>query len=216
MIENLKIEFEKLKENYDDFAFLDGEKNILISAPHCVSQTRNGQEKFPEPETAEISLFLNKLGYPSIIKTKNNCDDANSDENSNYKNKILEICQNKKIIFVLDLHQLSKNREIEICIGTGGEIYNNLLNLKHLKNKFVEIFESENFYAKLNEPFGATGENIISGYFSRKGFPAIQLEINSKLLYNVPENEFLKILSCITKLLNLIEKEVQNETINCS
>lgn len=216
MISELKNEFEKLKSTSNDFSFLFGNKQIVISAPHAVPQTRNGDFKFPEPETAIFALFFNKKDYPCIIKTKNNSDDSNFDKISPYKDFLYQYCLDKNIKFVLDIHQLSKNKDVEICIGTGRDKFNNLLHLSHLKQKIKNIFETGGFYTELDEPFGATGENTVSGFVSRKGIPSIQLEINSKLLFNVTDDEFFKVANCIQNVLTLIEKELKNENTDCN
>lgn len=207
MIKELRSEFENIKSSYKDFVFFKGDKQILISAPHAVYQLRNGNLKFPEPETALVALLLNRMGYPCIIKTTNENDDANYDESSNYKDKIQDICNSQDIKFILDLHQINKYHIEEFCIGTGKNVFNNLLNYSYLKGKILDNFYLSGFIAKLDEPFGASSKKTISGYFARRGIPSLQLEMNTKLLYQVTDDEFMKAFNSVYKMINLIENE---------
>ena len=114
---------------FEDFEISLGNKKILISAPHAVDQTRNNAIKFAEKETAVIAKALNKLGYPTIIKTKNLNNDANYDleTDSTYKQKLLKFCKENDIVFVLDLHQLSSNISIYLFLASNS--YNWIINL---------------------------------------------------------------------------------------
>lgn len=94
-----------------------GDKKILFSAPHAVEQTRDGKIKFAEKETADIARILNKMGYPCIIKTENQGDDANFDLESEYKADLVEFIKENHIEGVIDLHQLSPLRDQLICLG---------------------------------------------------------------------------------------------------
>ena len=207
MIKELRNEFENIKASHKDFVFFQGEKQILISAPHAVYQLRDGNLKFPEPETALIALILNQMGYPCIIKTTNENDDANYDETSNYKDKIQNICDCNDIKFILDLHQINKYHIAEFCIGTGKNVFNNLLNYSYLKSKILDHFYINGFIAKLDDPFSASSKNTISGYFARRRIPSLQLEINTKLLYQVTDDKFMKAFNSICGMICIIENE---------
>ena len=207
MIKELKSEFEDIKTSHKDFVFFQGDKQILISAPHAVYQLRNGNLKLPEPETALIALLLNKMGYPCIIKTTNENDDANYDESSNYKDKIQDICNSQDIKFILDLHQINKFHIEEFCIGTGKNVFNNLLNYSYLKGKILDHFYLNGFIAKLDEPFSASSNNTISGYFARRNIPSLQLEMNTKLLYQVTDDKFMKAFDSVCGIIHIIENE---------
>ncbi|MBQ8425749.1 MAG: N-formylglutamate amidohydrolase [Clostridia bacterium] len=208
MINSFEEKFNKLKETYDDFCFLGGRKKILLSAPHSVSQTRDGVVKPAEPETAIISLFFNEKNYPCIIKTTNNSDDANHSLNSNYKTKMLEIFNSEKVKFLIDLHELNSKREMDFCIGIGGENYNNLLSYSYITKQLIDIFNNSGYTVEINNPFGAGKPHTNAGFIARKGFPSIQLEINSRLVFGVSEQEFFKVIFTIEKILNYIEKEL--------
>lgn len=151
---------------------------VLISAPHAVSQTRNGKTKFSEPQTFKLAQILQeKTGCSVIIKTENQKDDANYYENSNYRNKIASLIEQGKIKYVLDLHNLNFKRSQQINLGTnyGFNVVGNFT----LLNRIVQIFENNGFIVTKDFPFVAP-QNTIAGFFSKNyRVFSLQIEINS-------------------------------------
>ena len=101
---NLRINF--LEEHgRKDHVLLKGTSNILISAPHTVSQVRLGKRKPAEIGTLSVALALHKFSNTFMIaKTKNNYDDANFDQVSSYKDSIDDLVMKHKIDYIIDLH----------------------------------------------------------------------------------------------------------------
>ena len=107
-------------ENRPSFDLAEGQGAVIISAPHSTEQTRNGKMKYAEPQTGALAQLLHdKLGCHVIYKTKNCNDDANFDKVSSYKQALCDYVKDKKIAFLLDLHQLSPTRRVGVNIGTG-------------------------------------------------------------------------------------------------
>lgn len=210
-IKTLKGDFEVLKNQHNNFFIKDGLKKILISCPHSVPQTRNGEIKDAEPETAIIALELSKLGYPCIIKTTNENDDANRDLNIPYKNDMLKFINNNDIKFVIDLHQLNSNREMDICLGTGNENHKNLLHFSFLTELIKKSFEDNKLITTINNPFSAKNVRTISGFSSSNNIPAIQIEINSRCVSGLNLEKFDSVVKSILQVLNIIENEISNE-----
>ena len=195
-----------MKEN---FKILNGDRKILISAPHAVEQTREGKIKFSEEETEIIAEKLNKLGYPAIIKTVNVGDDANYDMENQYKRELQNYCKKHDIRFVLDLHQLSIDREMDFCLCTGGKDDKNLLQFKYVIPLIKSYIEVNKFIATVNEPYHAP-ERTVSGFCKKHNIPSLQLEINSRLISSFYEATHLEeIIEIIKEILNLIEKEIK-------
>ena len=213
MIELNKLidKFNELLKKGNSFEIETGNKKILISAPHAVEQTRNGKIKFAEPQTAIIALALNLYGYPCMIKTKNENDDANYDLKSTYKSTLLEYVKQNDIQFVIDLHQLHQKREMDICVSTGDDNHKNLLKYKNNANKIMNGFKPKNYLVTLNNPFYASKQNTISGFLSTNNIPSIQLEINSKILYDYNQDKYNELINTILKVLNILEKETNYE-----
>lgn len=199
---NLEQKFERLKKENKNFTKLNGLKRILISCPHSVEQLREGRIKFSEPQTAIIALYLNNLGYPCFIKTTNENDDANYDKDSIYKNELVDFCKQNDIQFVIDLHQLKKERPMQICLCTGGENNKNLCG----KLNFLELFFSlkDKYILTINDPFSAHGENTVSSFLAKNNIPSLQIEINSGLLSN-KEN-----LNALSENIYEILKKIEN------
>ena len=197
---------------FNGFEILDGTKKIMISAPHAVDQTREGKIKYAEKETAVIAKRLNELGYPAIIKTENVNDDANYDLDCPYKQELLKFCHNNNIVFVLDLHQLASTREMDFCLGTGDETNRNLLTHANIASLTQKLAQEEGFTMTINTPFAASSPRTMAGFASSQNIPAMQLEINSKLVASYCNATQLDdVFNFVKKVCYLVEKEVVNE-----
>ena len=90
LVEKGKIAKEQGKRAFE---VIEGQVPIIISAPHCVQQIRNGKIKSSEGETGAIAQYLaEKTQCYGIYKIYNNNDDANYDiENNPYKEQIIHM-----------------------------------------------------------------------------------------------------------------------------
>ncbi len=156
---------------------------VLLSAPHAVTQTRNGKTKFAETQTYNLINVVSKLTGSSLIaKTSDLNDDANFDFNSNYRNKIASLIENDQVKFVLDIHCLNNLRSQQINLGTNNRF--NLVGNTILFSRIEHIFKKHGFETTEDYPFKAS-EKTIAGFFSKtyKVF-ALQIEINSEIFEN--------------------------------
>lgn len=182
-----------------DHIVLEG-NNILISAPHGVSQVRLGKHKNSEIGSLATALYLKETtGSSLIVKTKNNDDDANFDINSEYKNSIRKLAKSKKINYILDIHGLAENRQCDVNLGThlGKNIENNVNLLLELATEL----KTNGFFVSIDQPFMA-GNQTISAQM-KKEFPelwSLQIEINCGIT-NKEENfeKYQKLLFVILK-----------------
>lgn len=169
----------------EDHVYFKGVNNVLISAPHGVSQTRLGKYKVPELGTIPLAILLQgeTLSHV-IIKTKNNFDDANFDEESAYKRKIEKLVGKQNIKYIIDIHGLAASRDIDVNLGVNmGE---NIKNSPKSFDRLVSLL-SPHFKVAVDQPFMAS-HNTISSYFARTmGLFTIQIEVNCSLT-NKPEN----------------------------
>ena len=191
-----------------DSVFFEGSNNVLISVPHGVSQTRLGKLKVAEIGTIPLGYIVAKNTNSNIIiKTKNNFDDANFDENCNYKKRISKIIKSRNIKYIIDFHGLAKHRPMDINLG---------INLGRTIETDVNLFESLNnclikqkFIVSIDQPF-ASLYNTVSAYFSRKyNVWTIQVEVNSAIT-NISTN-IEKFNLLITTLINWINNNFNND-----
>lgn len=197
-----------LRENQDkDFVVISGSNNILISAPHGVFQTRLGKTKFPEPGSLASALFLKAhTNCFFIAKTKNNFDDANFDEKSDYKDKMKEIIEKNNIKFVLDFHGLARSRPVDTNLGTN--LGKNIEASTKLFDQLLGSLRAGGFTTQIDSPFMG-GYSTIAGSM-KKWFPnlwTLQIEINSSLTIDEQNTKkWNDLLNLLLDFIHLAEK----------
>lgn len=186
----------------NSYKFLDGSKNVIISAPHCVEQTRNGRIKFAEPQTLFIATELHRsLSCPVIYKSANCCDDANYDAQCGYKSALAQYVSTHNIRYLLDLHQMALHREADIDLGTGrGKNFTDKISLDMIGNAFKDCGIKNIVFDHL---FSASYPYTVSSYISRTcNIQCLQIEINSALVYSASGES--RIQSVINALKNIV------------
>lgn len=196
---------EKNKFN-KSFEVITGSIPILISAPHSVRQIRNGKIKEKDAYTGPIAIELQKqTNCYCIYKTKNNNDDANFDENCEYKNAIKKLIVKNNIKFIIDFHGLSSKRKMDINLGThiGKNVENNLDKFNSLYNDLKQ----NNFIVTIDQPFMAT-RNTISSSMKRQFHQlfTIQIEINCAITNNIKNfRKYQSLLTILTQWINSLK-----------
>lgn len=160
-----------------DHVIISGKNNVLISAPHGVSQVRLGKYKSAEIGSLALALYLQqKTNSFLIAKTKNNNDDANFDECSKYKDDVMDIIKRHNIKYFIDFHGLAQNRDCDINLGThlGKNIETNIEAFNSLQNSLLV-----NFSVIVDQPFMA-GSKTLSGSIKNEfeDIFTIQIEVN--------------------------------------
>ena len=186
---------------------LEGEGVVVVSAPHSVEQLRNGRIKQSEPQTGVIARLLHEeIGCPVIYKTAYRDDDANHDDNSPYRDELTRYCEERGIKLVLDLHQLSQSRPMDMDVGTGRG--------KHIANKryldiLLDNLTSHSLGYVLDIPFSASKPYTVSGHvYNHLGITTIQLEINSRLVWGLtPPDTYEAVYQAIKNTVITINQE---------
>jgi hypothetical protein len=190
---------------HKDHTLLVGNRDILISAPHGVSQVRLGKYKHCEIGSLTTAVYLqNETKCQLIAKTKNNSDDANFDENSKYKTSIKKLIQEKDIKYLIDIHGLASNRDCDINLGT--HIGQNIKNDLDLFNNLYNSLISNSFNVSIDQPFMA-GQQTISGSINNEfNIWTLQVEINCAIT-NKKENfeRYKKLLTILTNWIKTIK-----------
>ena len=167
------------------FEIEKGKIPIILSAPHCVPQTRNGKIKQEEGETgAIVQIIAKKTQCYTIFKTSHQNDDANYDIDKNmYKENLREIINRENIKLLLDLHGAKNENAFDIEIGTdeGKNINQKNYIVAQLKEK---LNKQKIFNIVENQKFKASSIHTICKYIHETtNIPCIQLEITGRYRY---------------------------------
>lgn len=172
------------KNQQFDHVVVDGNNKVLLSSPHGVSQVRLGKLKYKEVGSLATALYLQKeTNSFLIVKTKNNNDDANFDEKSEYKDTIYSLIETKDIKYLIDIHGLAAKRDCDINLGVclGKNIENNIRAFDSL----YKSLQKQGFIVSIDQPFMAGVHTISSSVKHR--YPnlwTLQIEINCKITNN--------------------------------
>lgn len=196
-------------EHPHSFELLPGVGKVLISAPHAVLQTRGGSSKCAERFTGMLCLLLHeRLNCPVIYKSRHLSDDANHDRRSDYRDALCSYVQQQSIQYVLDLHQLSPERPMELCLCTGKG--RNLLGQEDLAASIQRCFRAHGICkSTIDDPFDASSPYTVSSTVaSLCGIPAIQLELNTRLLMDgYPEYCFSRVLCALSDWIDALNRK---------
>ena len=107
----------------ESFVIEKGVIPIMVSAPHSISQQREGKKKSADKMTGSIARFLHKAtGCHLIYSAKFSDGDANYnpiENNGNpYQSRLIEYVKENNIKVLIDLHGAAEKREFAIEIGT--------------------------------------------------------------------------------------------------
>ena len=175
------------------FEILNGTGAVMFSAPHSVLQTRHGSNQAAERYSGILCKLLHdEYNYPVIYKTRHLGDDANHDSVSDFREALCRYINRNDIKFLIDLHQLKAEREMDVCVGTGfgKNIFGETELLDLVKNCFIPNGIKN---ITVDVPFAAENPNsVCSTIASCCEIPAIQLEINSNLLIQGSEGYCLR------------------------
>lgn len=180
----------------DHFVILK-DSTIMLSAPHCVSQTRLGKHKIAERGTLPFALSLQENNNVSLIfKTKNNFDDANFDEVSKYKSKLKSLVESENISHIIDFHGLAKTRTCDVNLGI--HLGQNISNDIKLFDKLVADLRKNGFIVDIDIPFSANIKTISGSMkLAFNHLWTIQVEINCDITNNPKNLKKCKLLASV-------------------
>lgn len=172
-----------MPNHQESFEVLAGEGKVMLSAPHAVLQTRDGRLKQAERYTGMLCRLLNqRINCPCIYKARHMGDDANHDPISDYRDALCDYVAAHDIRCLLDLHQLSPDRPMAVCLGTGHG--RNLCHDAEVLPWLTAAFADRDFSPlTVDEPFSAGGAYTVSATVAaRCHIPGVQIELNTRLL----------------------------------
>lgn len=164
------------------FVLCKGNGSVFLSAPHAFEHIRDGQAKTAEPGSGVLAIMLGEELGCSYAYTSSRGNDPNWDHRSEYRDAVHDAIRSCGCKYLLDLHQLSPVRDVDIDIGTADG--NNLVGQDWMTALMVEEFVLQGFgKVFVDEPFAARKPQTVAASTALTcGIPAVQVEINSRYL----------------------------------
>jgi len=182
---------------------------VMVSAPHSVAHIRNGKQKFAEPDTAAIVVFLvHEIKCAGIVNIDGHRD-PNFDKDKPFCDVMEETAKVYNIKAFLDLHESAPSRSYSFAIGTGyGKNVNENPDIASGLLKICEKHGISDAVVDLH-PYAGAGEDRVATTMNRRsGLPAVQLEINAGFFMEGdrrydPEKAYLIVRDMVFFLANL-------------
>ena len=191
-ITNLELERFSTNEyrglaNAPAFCIEEGDVPVVISAPHAVSQLREGAVKPSDDFTGAIALVAAELaGCCSMVASRYDACDPNWDplESCRYKQALVELVRRRGIVAVVDVHGVPSASPFAIEVGSAdGDTVRAMpgaddLACALLSEKLAPFLEKQGKSVALNHVHAARGLNTVSNTIAREcGIAALQLEL---------------------------------------
>ena len=171
------------------FSVVEGELPVIVSAPHAVSQLREGRVKPSDDFTGAMALVVAELsGASVIVASRYDACDPNWDpfEHCAYKQALAEMVRKLGAVAVLDLHGVPAAAPDAIEVGSAdGLTVKAMPGVDEFACRFLREQLSEHLGRRgktvgLNGRHGARGANTVAHAIAREcGVAALQIEISS-------------------------------------
>lgn len=203
-------------ENEKSFQIKDGTSKILIVAPHATSHIREGKIKVFDSGTGSLAIMLNDLAKTPIIYTIHlSLSDPNYYDENEFKVELAKLLEKYKPTLVIDLHASHWYRPYDVDIGTiKGKSF---LDREDLINLLIQKLKKEGISNISKDFFPASGNETVTKFVSKKGYPCIQLEVNLTLLLTEENKDNIFYTHRFSQLLQALVKfilEVDNNNNN--
>lgn len=197
-----------------NFKIIHGKSPILLSAPHAVRQSRNGQIKGADTLTGPIVEFLcERTGANGIIRTSNLGDDPNSENigyGLEYKQAILGLAKQTDIKCMLDIHGCNDNHSFDIDIGTNKGININGNNdfLNTIYGQLALIGQ-----VTIDHTFRASQATTVCNYISKNAdILCFQIELSTSLRKS--PDKLLQLLDSFEIIINNLAQQKESNRNN--
>lgn len=178
------------------FDVVEGELPVMISAPHAVTQLREGKVKPSDDFTGAVALAVAKLaGCSAIVASRYDSCDPNWDpfERCAYKQALADTVRKLGISIVLDIHGVPSASPDAVEVGSAdGATVAALPGSDEFARAFLQERLSAHLVKQgktvsLNVRHAARGRNTVTHAIAREcGIVALQLEIATP--FRVPRN----------------------------
>lgn len=154
----------------------------MLTAPHSVKHTREGSLLFSETGSAVICDYFNKYRNVSCCyKTFNLPDDANYDNISKFKDRIVEYITKNNIKLLMDIHVMSPKSNSDLIIGTN--LGHNLAGRTDLLDNLIEALSGTLMNINVDTRYCASLPNTVARFTNHHcRIPTMQLQFNFNTL----------------------------------
>lgn len=171
------------------FRIVEGDLPVVISAPHAVSQLREGKVKPSDDFTGPLALAAAEIaGCHAIVATRFDGGDPNWDPLNRcpYKQALVDHVKRRGIVAVLDVHGVPAASPFAIEIGSADGVSvlarpgvdEHVCSL--LRDDLAPYLEKHQREIILNGAHAARGRNTVTSTVSREcGVVALQLEVST-------------------------------------
>lgn len=177
------------KPDVSRIGFVSGTTPVLLSAPHSVFHTRQGEPKEEEEYTAALASLVARLTDACALYTRRRSPtDPNWDRDVPYKTRLRQVAVENEVRFVFDIHGIAPDRSFGIALGTmEGR------SCPEQRSAIIRRLEASGFRRKsafpdrldVDDAFtgtGLTGQETITCFVSQcLGIPAAQIELHPLL-----------------------------------
>lgn len=171
------------------FSVVEGKLPVIVSAPHAVSQLREGRVKPSDDFTGAMALVVAELsGASAIVASRYDACDPNWDpfESCAYKQALAEMARELSAVAVLDLHGVPAAAPDAIEIGSADGFTVKAMPgvdefaCRYLREQLREHLERCGKTVGLNGRHAARGANTVARAIAREcGVATLQFEMSS-------------------------------------
>ena len=196
----------------EKYRVISGRTPVLFSAPHAVNQFRGEDVRNAEKYTGALVKFISHATNSFSIFQVFTHQDPNIDEESMYKNAVINLIDNYNIKLFIDVHSSKFKDDADIDIVS--HLHETLCGDELLIEKIKLLGLKYNLnIAENNKPNPEKNNEVIAVSSLICGVPSIRLVINEKNLdIKNDDRNFKRICSLLQDLVESERKEnVQDE-----
>jgi len=178
------------------FSIVEGSLPVVVSAPHAVTQLREGRVKPSDDFTGAMALVVAELsGANAIVASRYDACDPNWDsfDRCAYKQALADTVRETGAVALLDLHGVPAAAPDALEVGSAdGRTVQALPGADEFARRFLSERLQEHLQRRgkavgLNARHAARGPNTVANAIAREcGIAALQIEISSP--FRVPLN----------------------------
>jgi len=178
----LSANYERLPGNGEPwFLFLDGCREVLITAPHATNPMREGKLRFADLGTGALAMALHRLSGAQVMYTSlASPSDPNYYDDNEFKATLANVIADRQPLVVIDLHGSHTYRPYDVDFGTmAGRA---LVGREDLLLALADALRREGLTNQSQDFFSAEKNRTITKWVAARNVPCIQLEISSTWL----------------------------------